>query len=108
MGWYAKQNPEHFAFHIGEQVLSIDTERKTVHTSKDNTFTYDILVLATGSAAGLPPYVSAAQAKDTKGIFVYRSIADLEGLIKYAERPEIKTASVVGGGVSRLFQIKPI
>jgi NAD(P)H-nitrite reductase large subunit len=49
------------------QVLSIDTEKKTVHTSKDNTFHYDILVLATGSAAGLPPYVSAAQAKDTKG-----------------------------------------
>jgi len=81
VGWYAKQNPEHFAFHIGEQVcipapnenilmvqvLNIDTERKTVHTSKDNTFHYDILVLATGSAAGLPPYVSAAQAKDTKG-----------------------------------------
>jgi nitrite reductase (NAD(P)H) len=95
-------------------VLRIDTEKKTVHTSKDNTFHYDILVLATGSAAGLPPYVSAAQAKDTKGessrwelkrkltsgIFVYRNIADLEGLIKYAERPEIKTASVVGGGVS--------
>lgn len=20
VGWYAKQNPEHFAFHIGEQV----------------------------------------------------------------------------------------
>lgn len=95
-------------------MLKIDTEKKTVHTSKDNTFSYDILVLATGSAAGLPPYVSAAQAKDTKGessrrllvreltlgIFVYRNIADLEGLIKYAERPEIKTASVVGGGVS--------
>jgi nitrite reductase (NAD(P)H) len=49
------------------QVLRIDTEKKTVHTSKDNTFSYDILVLATGSAAGLPPYVTAAQAKDTKG-----------------------------------------
>jgi nitrite reductase (NAD(P)H) len=22
VGWYAKQNPEHFAFHIGEQVRS--------------------------------------------------------------------------------------
>lgn len=95
-------------------MLRIDTEKKTVHTSKDNTFSYDILVLATGSAAGLPPYVTAAQAKDTKGecllsicdltagIFVYRSIADLEGLIKHAERPEIKTASVVGGGVISL------
>jgi nitrite reductase (NAD(P)H) len=37
---------------------------------------------------------------------VYRNIADLEGLIKYAERPEIKTASVVGGGVSVPFLLK--
>jgi nitrite reductase (NAD(P)H) len=46
-------------------VLSINT---TVHTSKGNVFGYDILVLATGSAAGLPPYVSAKQAKETKGM----------------------------------------
>jgi nitrite reductase (NAD(P)H) len=24
VGWYAKQNPEHFAFHIGEQVCSTE------------------------------------------------------------------------------------
>lgn len=49
------------------QVLTVDTAAKTVHTSKGNTFEYDILVLATGSAAGLPPYVTPQIAKDTKG-----------------------------------------
>ena len=47
--------------------MTIDTAAKTVHTSKGNTFSYDILVLATGSAAGLPPYVTPKKAQDTKG-----------------------------------------
>lgn len=67
VGWYAQQNPEHFAFHIGEQVMTVDTTAKKVHTSKGNVFEYDILVLATGSAAGLPPYVTPQKARDTKG-----------------------------------------
>jgi NAD(P)H-nitrite reductase large subunit len=61
---------------------------------------YDILVLATGSAAGLPPYVSTERARDTKGVFVYRSIADLENIIKYAEQSHVTRAEVIGGGVS--------
>lgn len=61
---------------------------------------YDVLVLATGSAAGLPPYVSTERARNTKGVFVYRSIADLESIIKYAEQPHVTRAEVIGGGVS--------
>jgi nitrite reductase (NAD(P)H) len=109
VSWYAEQNPEHFAFHIGEQVrahlpssspgsptfflgllgllsisprgglrsdsiadplgqvLEIDTANKIVHTSKDNSVRYDILVMATGSVADLPPYISPERAKDVKG-----------------------------------------
>lgn len=52
------------------KVLAIDTGAKEVHTSKGNTFSYDILVLATGSAAGLPPYVTPEKAKDTKGEYL--------------------------------------
>lgn len=33
------------------------------------------------------------------GVFVYRNIADLEAIIAYSERPDVKSASVVGGGV---------
>lgn len=63
-------------------------------------FRYDILVLATGSGAGLPPYVSMARAEKTKGVFVYRNIADLEKIMEYAEHDGVTRASVVGGGVS--------
>lgn len=55
--------------------------------------------MATGSSGALPPYVSPQQAAQTKGVFVYRSIADLEAIIKYADHPEVTRASVVGGGV---------
>jgi hypothetical protein len=34
--WYTSQ--DHFAFHVGEQVVSIDAAAKTVHTSKGNTW----------------------------------------------------------------------
>ncbi|WWC68372.1 nitrite reductase [NAD(P)H], large subunit [Kwoniella pini CBS 10737] len=108
VSWYAEQNPEHFAFHIGEQVLKIDTKEKVVHTSRENNYKYDILVLATGSVAGLPPYMTAERAKTTKGVFVYRSIADLEAIIKYGERPEVTQASVIGGGLLGLEAAKAV
>lgn len=41
----------------------------------------------------LPPLIS--------GVFVYRSIADLEAIIEYAQRPGVTRASVIGGGVSQ-------
>lgn len=31
---------------------------------------------------------------------MYRSIADLEAIIEYAQRPNVTRASVIGGGVS--------
>lgn len=46
----------------------VDTVNKKVMTSKSNEFEYDILVLATGSGAGLPPYVSSARADATQGV----------------------------------------
>jgi nitrite reductase (NAD(P)H) len=36
--WYAEQQPDRFAFHVGEQVTGIDAQNKTVRTSKGNVF----------------------------------------------------------------------
>lgn len=61
---------------------------------------YDILVLATGSAASVPSYVTQEQMNTTKGMFVYRSIADLEAIMKYAQHDGVDSAEIIGGGVS--------
>lgn len=106
--WYAEQDPDHFAFHIGEQVVAIDGATKTVVTSKSNVFAYDILVLTTGSVADLPPYVTREQAKKTQGLFVYRSIADLEDIIAFAGKPGVSRATVVGGGLLGLEAAKAV
>lgn len=39
-------------------------------------------------------------------MFVYRNISDLDGIISYAERPEIQHAVVVGGGLLGLEAAK--
>ncbi|GAA5872094.1 hypothetical protein JCM8547_003101 [Rhodosporidiobolus lusitaniae] len=104
--WYAEQLPDRFAFSIGERVIEIDPVHKNVYTSKDNTYQYDLLVLATGSNGALPPYLPYEEAQQTKGVFVYRNVADLLAIMDYAESPEIKRASVVGGGLLGLEAAK--
>ncbi|GAA5833254.1 hypothetical protein JCM9279_001468 [Rhodotorula babjevae] len=104
--WYAEQLPDRFAFSTGERVTEIDPVHKNVYTSKGNVYQYDLLVMATGSSGALPPYVSPQQAAQTKGVFVYRSIADLEAIMSFAERPEVTRASVVGGGLLGLEAAK--
>jgi nitrite reductase (NAD(P)H) len=95
-------------FHVGEQVTHIDTEKKVATTDNGSTYTYDICVIATGSDAGMPPYCDLDRGKRTKGVFVYRNIADLEKIITYADSPSITRATVVGGGLLGLEAAKAV
>ena len=56
----------------------------------------------------MPPYVSSDTASKTKGVFVYRNLADLEAIISYAERDEVTRAVVVGGGLLGLEAAKAV
>ena len=38
--WYAEQSPDRFDYRLGETVVSIDKERRSVRTSKGNTFQF--------------------------------------------------------------------
>lgn len=92
-------------------MISLSPSDHLVHTSLNRSFHYDKLVLATGSTAGLPPYVSPADAARTKGVFVYRNISDLEAIIQYAERGgggKVGRAVVVGGGLLGLEAAKAV
>ncbi|QRV85667.1 nitrite reductase (NAD(P)H) large subunit [Ceratobasidium sp. AG-Ba] len=106
--WYAEQDPDRFVFHVGEQVTKLDHENQSVRTSKGRTIPYDICVLATGSEASLPPYVTPYLTPRTRGIFVYRNISDLDAMLAYSERPEVTKAIVVGGGLLGLEAAKAL
>ncbi|KAG1736104.1 uncharacterized protein EDB91DRAFT_1142842 [Suillus paluster] len=108
--WYAQQDPERFLFHIGEQATSLDTVAHSVTTSKGRRISYDYCVLATGSESTLPSYVSPARAEQTRGVFVYRNISDLDKILSYSEQEHVKggCAVIVGGGLIGLEAAKAV
>ena len=79
--------------HFGDPVVEIDREAKTVSTEGGQRFSYDKLVLATGSY----PFVPPVPGHDQDACAVYRTIDDL-GTIK-ALSEKAKVGVVVGGGL---------
>src|SRR5262249_47003789 len=61
---------------------------------------YGVVVLATGSAPFVPPVPGV----EKKGVFVYRTIEDLEQIIAYAK--DVNRAAVIGGGLLGLEAAK--
>ena len=90
-------------YHLNTLVTEINSQEKTVKTSAGDTVTYDILVLATGSDAVLPRHTPG---HDAKGVFVYRTIDDLQKLIDFACTRKGTTGAVVGGGLLGLEAAK--
>ncbi|RXW14988.1 hypothetical protein EST38_g10867 [Candolleomyces aberdarensis] len=106
--WYAQHEPHRLSYHLQETVVSISPEDHLVHTDKGRAFRYHKCVIATGSRAEVPPYTSIEQAAKTKGVFVYRNIADLDNIIAYSESSEVNHAVVVGGGLLGLEAAKAV
>ncbi|TKA83956.1 Nitrite reductase [NAD(P)H] [Friedmanniomyces simplex] len=101
--WYASMPEGSLNYHLNTMVNSIDTEKKTVETSKGDSVPYDILVLATGSDALLPKHTPG---HDAKGVFVYRTIDDLQKLIEFSATKNGTVGAVVGGGLLGLEAAK--
>ncbi|GAB7337008.1 hypothetical protein MBLNU457_g2423t1 [Dothideomycetes sp. NU457] len=101
--WYGSMPEGSLNYHINTLVTSIDSKNKTVETSQGTTVPYDILVLATGSDAVLPKHTPG---HDAKGVFVYRTIEDLQKLIEYSATKKGTTGAVVGGGLLGLEAAK--
>ncbi|MBD0832728.1 nitrite reductase large subunit NirB [Aestuariibaculum sediminum] len=94
--WYEEHGIELIT---GERVADIHRTAKTITTAKEREFQYDYLVLATGSS----PFVPPIKGVEKNGVFVYRTIEDLEGMLDYAADLKIKNpnakAAVLGGGL---------
>lgn len=108
LDWYKNHTPGKLSYHISDPVIAINKDKREVVTSKGLTIPYDVCVLATGSDAALPPYVSKERFYKTEGAFVYRNLADLDAMISYSKEHKIKRAAVVGGGLLGLEAAKAL
>lgn len=97
LDWYRDQGIE---LHIGDRACNIDRERRIVTSDRGLKIKYDYVVLATGSYPFVPPVPGI----DKQGVFLYRTIDDLERIISYA--PQVKKAAVIGGGLLGLEAAK--
>ncbi len=97
--WYKEQG---ITLHTGTLVTAIDREKKQVVTHKGNSESYDILIMATGSSAFVPPIKGV----EKKGVFVYRTIDDLEAIMDFGAKA--KSAAVLGGGLLGLEAAKAV
>ncbi|MET9665726.1 nitrite reductase large subunit NirB [Streptomyces sp. NPDC006475] len=79
--------------YLDDPAESVERAARTVTSRAGRTFTYDTLVLATGSYPFVPPVPN----KDAEGCFVYRTIEDLLAIEEYAKTAT--TGAVVGGGL---------
>jgi nitrite reductase (NADH) large subunit len=95
--WYSEHGIE---LHIGDRATQIDRNNRLVRSDKGLEVAYDRVVLATGSYPFVPPVPGI----NKRGIFVYRTIEDLEQILAYAAR--VKTAAVIGGGLLGLEAAK--
>ncbi|KFY01031.1 hypothetical protein O988_02955 [Pseudogymnoascus sp. VKM F-3808] len=94
--WYGSFEDGSLNYHLNTRVEEILPDQKTVRTSTGDSVSYDILVLATGSDAILPTHTPGYNAN---GVFVYRTITDLERLMDFASRHKDTTGVVIGGGL---------
>jgi nitrite reductase (NADH) large subunit len=95
--WYADKGIELI---IGDPILEIDRKAKSVRSYLGRVAYYDYLILATGSAAFVPPIPGVEKA----GVFIYRTIEDLELMQSWA--PKAKIGAVIGGGLLGLEAAK--
>jgi nitrite reductase (NADH) large subunit len=87
---------------LGDRAEKIDREQRLVFTGAGFRIPYDVLVLATGSRAFVPPIAN----NDARGCFVYRTLDDVFAIETYAK--SAKRGVVIGGGLLGLEAARAI
>ena len=88
--WYQQHG---IILHVGDRVKTIDRQNRQVTSEQGREIVYDFLTLATGST----PFVPSIDGIEMPGVFVYRTIEDLEAIIGWADG--VCSAAVIGGGL---------
>ncbi|WP_374756480.1 nitrite reductase large subunit NirB [Dyadobacter sediminis] len=97
--WYAENGIRLF---LSDPVVDIDREEKMVRSHHGHIVSYDYLIMATGSGA----FVPSIPGVEKDGVFVYRTIEDLELIQSYAKKA--KRGAVLGGGLLGLEAAKAL
>ena len=97
--WYDQHGIRLF---LSDPVVDIDTEEKLVRSHHGHVVHYDYLIMATGSGA----FVPSIPGVEKDGVFVYRTIEDLELIQSYARKA--KRGAVLGGGLLGLEAAKAL
>jgi nitrite reductase (NADH) large subunit len=99
LSWYSDHQ---IILHTGDPVINIDRTNKTVQSLRGKIQPYDFLVLATGSSAFVPPIPGT----EKDGVFVYRTIEDLDMIRANARKA--RRGAVMGGGLLGLEAAKAL
>src|SRR5262245_14988295 len=97
LDWYRENGIQ---LHLGDRAGKIDRRRRLVTSDKGVQVRYDAIVLATGSY----PFVPAVEGIQKPGVFVYRTIEDLQKIIEYGR--SARRCAVIGGGLLGLEAAK--
>lgn len=85
--------------HYNSSIISIDREGKTINDSNGGQFSYDKLILATGSS----PFIPSDVQLELPGRFTVRTKEDADSFKNYLDQIAIPTAQkhvvIVGGGL---------
>ncbi len=83
---------------LGETVVGVDTEKKTLQLASERTLSYDKLLLATGGTPIVPPIKGLEKAM--AGVFTFTSYGDVREIEAYLDkRGNVRDAIVLGGGM---------
>lgn len=79
--------------HLEEPIVEVRPEQKEVLSEKGSLYSYDLLLVATGGNAFVPPI----QGSEKKGVFTLRTMKDALKMKAYSEG--VSQAILIGGGL---------
>ncbi|MDP3017605.1 MAG: FAD-dependent oxidoreductase [Deltaproteobacteria bacterium] len=84
---------KNISLHLEEPVVEVRPERREAISKQGHTYSYDLLLVATGGNAFVPPI----QGNEKKGVFTLRTMRDAIEMKAFSER--ISQAILIGGGL---------
>jgi len=88
--WYQSKE---ILIHLEEGVNEVNVPKKEVTSQKGKTYAYDLLLMATGGNAFVPPI----KGTEKRGVFTLRTMKDAIGMKEFSGG--VKQAILIGGGL---------